>query len=84
MASFEDLKCWQRSDIESVFRSVSEKLGVKLRDFTKPFYIAMYGTPQGLPVFDGIAILGRDIVRQRIRKSLEIINLMKLKERNEN
>jgi hypothetical protein len=35
------------------------------------FYVAISGSPQSLPLFDSMLLLGRDLVRERLRVALE-------------
>ena len=56
---------------ESAVRGVGDALGLKLRDAVRPFYIAIAGSAQSLPLFDAMGLLGRDLVRERCRVALE-------------
>ena len=62
---------WTVSAIESSIRRVAEVLDVKLRDVVRPFYVAITGSAQSVPLFDSMQILGRDLVRERLRIALE-------------
>jgi len=44
-----------------------EERGVKARDGFRVLYIAMYGSPVGLPVFDAMAFLGAERTVERLR-----------------
>ena len=46
---------------------VTEPLGIKFRKIAKALYAAVEGTPQGLPLFDSIHLLGRDRTLRRLR-----------------
>jgi glutamyl-tRNA synthetase len=70
---FDALTRWQTSDIEAVLKDVAARLDVKLRDVTRPFYVAITGSPTSVPLYDSIDILGRDIVRERLRVALEVL-----------
>jgi glutamyl-tRNA synthetase len=70
-AHLEALPAWEVKAIEGVVRAACETLGRKLRDFVRPFYVAINGQPQSVPLFDSMEILGRDIVRERLRGALE-------------
>ncbi len=59
--------------VEEMFRALSEKLGVKLRDLTRPFYVAVSGSKASTPLFDSIAVLGGDMVRMRLRRAMEAL-----------
>lgn len=59
--------------VEKIFRDLSEKLEVKLRDLTRPFYVALTGAEASTPLFRSIAILGLDLVRVRLRHAVEAL-----------
>ena len=44
------------------------------------FYLAVLGTPQGVPLFDAITHLGRDILRERLRHAMELLGPASKKE----
>ena len=69
-AQFDGLPQWDAAGVESVVRAVADSLGAKLRDVVRPFYIAISGSPQSLPLFDSMVLLGRDLVRERLRVAL--------------
>jgi glutamyl-tRNA synthetase len=59
--------------IEGVFREAADKLGIKLRDLTRPFYIAVAGAEAAPPLFQSMELLGPDLVRIRLRRALEAL-----------
>jgi glutamyl-tRNA synthetase len=69
-AGFDALPAWETPGVERVVRAVAEALGAKLRDVVRPFYVAITGSPQSLPLFDSMVLLGRDLVRERLRVAL--------------
>jgi glutamyl-tRNA synthetase len=58
---------WTKSEIEQAFRTLATDLNVKFRDVLRPFFVAIGGSPSWVPLFDAMAILGRDICRARLR-----------------
>jgi len=62
---------WTVPSIEASIRRTSEILEKKLRDVVRPFYVAITGSAQSVPLFDSMQILGRDLVRERLRGALE-------------
>ena len=70
---FDALGTWETSEIEAVMKGIAATLDAKLRDVTRPFYVAITGSPTSVPLFDAIEILGRDIVRERLRAALEVL-----------
>lgn len=57
--------------VEAAIRRTAEVLGVKLRDLTRPFYVAITGSAQSVPLFEAMGLLGRDLVRERLRVAVE-------------
>ena len=70
---FDGLSSFDAESIEGVLRSLSEKLDIKLRDLTRPFYVAITGSKASTPLFDSIALLGRDLTRTRLREAIELL-----------
>ncbi|MCC6381825.1 MAG: glutamate--tRNA ligase [Dehalococcoidia bacterium] len=58
---------WTREAVEAAVRSLEETLGQKLRKFVAVLYVAVLGSPQGTPLFDSLAILGRERALERLR-----------------
>jgi glutamyl-tRNA synthetase len=58
---------WTKHDIEQAFRALATDLNVKFRDVLRPFFVAIGGSASWVPLFDAMAILGRDICRARLR-----------------
>ncbi len=70
---FESLPNFSEEAIEGVFRSLSEKLDIKLRDLTRPFYVALTGSKASTPLFGSMALLGLDLTRVRFRQAVELL-----------
>ena len=69
----EELPDWQKESIGALFKQVSESYQIKLRDFLRPFYVAIAGSTTSTPLFDSMQILGRDLCRARLRHALELL-----------
>jgi glutamyl-tRNA synthetase len=69
----EQLPDFKVEAIEEVFRIVAERFGVKLRELTKPFYVALTGDIVGPPLFQSMEIFGPDLVRMRLRRAIEAL-----------
>lgn len=63
---------WRQERIESAVRSLDDTLGMKLRKYVPVLYVAIEGSPRGLPLFDSMALLGRDRTLQRLRTARAI------------
>jgi glutamyl-tRNA synthetase len=50
-------------------RTVAESAGVKSRDAFRVLYVAILGTPAGLPVIEAMAFLGKEQSLQRLREA---------------
>jgi glutamyl-tRNA synthetase len=50
-------------------RAVAERSGVKSRDAFRVLYIAILGTPAGLPVIEAMEFLGKEKTLQRLREA---------------
>ena len=60
--------------MESISASIvrlAAVLEAKVRDVVRPFYVAVAGSAQSLPLYDSMLLLGRDLVRERLRVALE-------------
>jgi glutamyl-tRNA synthetase len=58
---------WDKEHIESAIRGMEEPVGAKLRKFVSVLYVAEMGRAQGIPLFDSMAILGRERTLARLR-----------------
>ncbi|MCK4413480.1 MAG: glutamate--tRNA ligase [Candidatus Eisenbacteria sp.] len=59
--------------LDGLFRETAERLEIKLKEFGKPFYVALSGRKAWTPLFDSMEILGPDIVRMRLRQAIELL-----------
>jgi glutamyl-tRNA synthetase len=59
--------------VETMFKTMSDRLGIKLRDLTKPFYMALSGSKASTPLYDSMELLGTDMVRMRLRRAIEAL-----------
>jgi glutamyl-tRNA synthetase len=80
LQQFDSMIEWNKEGIDAALRRTAEVLEVKLKDMIRPFYIAITGSPQGVPLFDAIAHLGRDIIRERLRHAMELLGVASKKE----
>ena len=69
----EKLRRFEATEIKPLFETLGEKFGVKLRDLTRPFYVAVSGQSASTPLFDSMAVLGNDLVRLRLRRAIEAL-----------
>ena len=71
LALFDALPEWEFDTIAPAVTRIAEIVGAKARDVVRPFYVAVTGSPQSLPLYDSMVLLGRDLVRERLRVALE-------------
>lgn len=69
----EALRVWNREVIEETLKDMAERLGLKLRDYLKPFFLIISGSAVSTPLFDSMAVLGPDVSRTRIRAAIEVM-----------
>jgi glutamyl-tRNA synthetase len=58
---------WQASDLEEIVRTYAESVGAKLGKVAQPLRAALTGRTVSPPVFDVMAVLGREEALARIR-----------------
>ncbi len=71
--SLEALRQWERDLLFAEAQSLSKALGVKVKDFLFPVFVAIAGTPASFSVVDSMAILGPDLSRARLRAAIEVL-----------
>ncbi len=71
--ALEGLNTWQRDAIYAACEQISDARQVKFRDFLFPLFLAISGRKVSLPLFDSMAILGKDLCLVRIREAVECL-----------
>jgi glutamyl-tRNA synthetase len=69
----EALRGFHADAIEALFAELADKLEMKIRDVTRPFYLVLSGSPASTPLYQSMEILGSDMTRMRIRRALELL-----------
>ncbi len=64
---------WQRDALYQQIAALADKMGLKLRDFLQPVFVAMSGSTVCPPVFDLMSIVGADLSRVRLRLAIEFL-----------
>ncbi|CAN7683571.1 glutamate--tRNA ligase [Rhizobium sp. LjRoot254] len=64
---------WNVETIEAELRAIAERTGKKLKVITAPLFVAMSGSSRSLPLFDSMALLGRSVVRQRLKVAAQVV-----------
>jgi glutamyl-tRNA synthetase len=73
VAEFDKLAAWNAVEIERVIGRIAAALDKKARDIARPFYVAITGSPTSIPLYDSMELLGRDLVRERLRNAIELL-----------
>jgi len=58
---------WTVAAIEAAVRGMETVLELKLRKFVSVLYVVQMGSPQGIPLFDSLVLLGRERSLARLR-----------------
>jgi len=77
------VRTWDVAGIETALKRVAEALGKKFRDVARPFYVAVTGSPTSIPLYDSMELLGRDLVRERLRNALDALGSPGKREQDE-
>jgi glutamyl-tRNA synthetase len=77
------LPAWNVFGIEMVFKQIADALGKKPREVARPFYVAVTGSPTSIPLYDSMELLGRDLVRERLRNALDLLGAPSKREQEE-
>ncbi|HEV2498479.1 MAG TPA: glutamate--tRNA ligase [Terriglobia bacterium] len=73
---------WNKSEIEQALKTLAAEMEIKFRDFLRPFFIVISGSPVSVPLFDAMEILGRDLCRARLRYGLVLAGKPSQRRRN--
>jgi len=60
---------WAKDRIEAAIRAIEAPLAMKLRKFVTVLYVAAEGHAQGIPLFESMALLGRERSLERLRRA---------------
>jgi glutamyl-tRNA synthetase len=81
MWSLDELTEWSLDTVTATLRACAQDSEFKLRDFLAPFYPALTARKSATPLFDTIHLLGKDLVRARLRDGITALGgLSKKKE----
>lgn len=67
---------WTTETIEAELRAIAERMDKKLKVIVAPLFVAVSGSSRSLPLFDSMAILGRSVVRQRLKVAAQVVASM--------
>ena len=69
----EGVSPWERDAIFAAMKGLADQMGLKIRDFLAPLFIAIAGSAASISVIDSMHMLGSDLSRARIRHALEVL-----------
>jgi glutamyl-tRNA synthetase len=64
---------WNVESIEAELRAIADRMDKKLKVIVAPLFVAVSGSSRSLPLFDSMAILGRSVVRQRLKLAAQVV-----------
>ncbi|MBV9719176.1 MAG: glutamate--tRNA ligase [Candidatus Eremiobacteraeota bacterium] len=73
LVELDALTLWNAFEIQAAIERVAQSLEKKPRDVARPFYVAITGSPTSIPLYDSMELLGRDLVRERLRNALGVL-----------
>lgn len=71
--SLSSLASWDQDSIEGALRSVVDELSLKLRVASRPLYVAISGNAASAPLFDTMAVVGRDKSVERLKRARALV-----------
>jgi len=69
----EALQQWNRDAIWNELKGIADALGVKVKDFLAPLFVAIAGTSASFSVVDSMEMIGPDMSRARIRHAIAVL-----------
>ena len=72
-ARYETVTDWKAETLEKELRAVAEESGVSAGKLIHPTRLALTGTTVGAPLFDVVALLGKETSLRRLNKFLEAV-----------
>jgi glutamyl-tRNA synthetase len=69
----EALQNWNRENIFEALQSIANAMGIKLKPFLAPLFIALTGSSSSISVMDSMNLMGADISRARLRDSIDLL-----------
>ncbi|MEZ5571576.1 MAG: glutamate--tRNA ligase [Halioglobus sp.] len=64
---------WTRDNLWNDMKALADSLGVKVKDFLAPLFIAIAGSSASFSVVDSMELLGPDMSRARVRHAIDVL-----------
>lgn len=68
------LEPWDAAAVEAALRDVADEMGLKPRKAFMPLYVAISGSTVSAPIFDSMAIIGRDACLHRLARAAQAVS----------
>ena len=68
---------WNAETLEAALRRFAEERELRPKDLFMPVRVAVTGRTATPPLFETMAVLGRELSRYRIRRAIEVLRSMK-------
>lgn len=69
----ESLSAWDKDAIFSALKLLADNMGIKMKDFIAPMFVAIAGTTSSISVTDAMELIGPDLSKVRIRQAIEAL-----------
>lgn len=80
---FEAQRHWNKDAISESLTRLAGAMGIKMKDFMLPLFIAVSGRQTAPSIMDAMAIIGSDLTRARLRHALDLLGGPSKKEAKE-
>lgn len=80
---FEAMRRWDKDAINAEVSALATAMGLKMRDFLAPVFVAVSGQASSFSVLDAMAVLGSDLTRARLRHAIETLGGVSKKQAKE-
>ena len=74
IARLETVEDWKTETLETALRGIAEQAGVSAGKLIHPTRLALTGTTVGAPLFDVVALLGKETSLRRLRRFVEAVH----------
>ena len=64
---------WTRDSVWADLKGIADAMGVKVKDFLAPLFVAIAGSSASFSVVDSMELLGPDMSRARIRHAIDVL-----------
>jgi glutamyl-tRNA synthetase len=73
IAAFERVETWTAQDLDAALRQLATEMKIPASRLIHPTRLALTGVTVGAPLFDVVAVLGKETALRRMRKFVEKI-----------